>query len=183
MIMTRNSVPGFTRSALLCERLCSSWSKLLGILFLFVVSTAGVVAETRVVQGTWRSDQIDESGSSTPVAIYGKGGGDEITGSAFNDEIEGGSGNDSVSAGGGDDILRVVGNDNGRDFVNGGDGYDRILGSVGDDTIGHVHTGTGDSRPRAPHPLPPVCGGQRSARARLAGPSPAYAGAGRSAWL
>lgn len=75
------------------------------------------------------------------VNIFGEGGDDYITGSAFNDLVYGGAGNDVISGDTGDDTL--LGND-GDDTLNGGVGVDSLVGAQGQDTIYAMKTG--------PHP-------------------------------
>ena len=99
------------------------------------LAATDVAAQTRVVEGTRYSDQIDESGSDVPVEVYGLGGRDTITGSRFGDTLDGGSGNDNIRGGGGDDAIVVSGTAAGLDVVSGEQGYDRIVGSPGDDNI------------------------------------------------
>jgi Ca2+-binding RTX toxin-like protein len=62
-------------------------------------------------------------GSSSPLALLGEGGVDQLTGGSSADVIDGGSGNDAVlAAGGGNDVIRGgTGSDIG---VNGGSGTD-----------------------------------------------------------
>ena len=69
--------------------------------------------------GTSAGDTEDRSASATPVALYGFGGDDTITGGAGDDLIAGGSGNDTIRGG---DVFAGTG----ADTLAGGAGFDRI---------------------------------------------------------
>ncbi len=136
MHVSSSSVSVLVISGLSARRPRGLWLRVFSALFLLSFSPYVFAADTRVIEGTRWSDQIDESASPGPVEIYGRGGADTIWGSAFGDTIEGGGGNDSLSADDGDDVFIYTGINSGLDAVSGGAGYDRIIGSTEDDTIG-----------------------------------------------
>jgi len=88
----------------------------------------GVVQTGELIEGTSSADFIDCSTSTTRHDIYGHGGADTITGSAYNDFIAGGGGNDTIHGGDGPDAIDGGGND---DIIYGQGGNDVIFGGVG----------------------------------------------------
>lgn len=85
-----------------------------------------------VVYGGDGNDRIFATDARHPVAIYGEGGHDLITGGLANDLLDGGDGVDRISGGPGDDLIRGGA---GSDCVYGGAGNDVLLGGAGDDTL------------------------------------------------
>ncbi|WP_312527753.1 hypothetical protein [Paracoccus sp. (in: a-proteobacteria)] len=63
------------------------------------------------------------------VSIYGGGGKDHITGSAWDDVIDGGSSNDTIYGGAGDDFIQ---SSTGHDLIYGGTGNENIRWGLGD---------------------------------------------------
>lgn len=96
------------------------------------------------INGSNMADTIDVSASLTGFiaqGIYGLGGDDIITGSAFADYIAGGAGADTIDAGAGNDaILGEAGND----ILIGGVGADDISGGADDDLMTGGTTATPD---------------------------------------
>ncbi len=86
-----------------------------------------------LVEGTSAPDSsLGSSGLTTPLAIYGFGGDDNLFGGTGNDSLFGGAGNDSLRGNAGADLLS--GGD-GNDTLNGGLGNDSLSGGAGVDTI------------------------------------------------
>ncbi len=74
-------------------------------------------------QGNSGADTFNAATQSGAVYIYGMGGDDTLTGSAFGDFLDGGDGSDTLAGGDGADLL----------FGNGGS--DILLGQGGDDSL------------------------------------------------
>lgn len=66
------------------------------------------------------------------IAYYGKGGDDQITGTAYNDRLYGDDGNDTIHGGAGDDTLYGGA---GNDTLYGDAGKNTFYGGAGNDTI------------------------------------------------
>ncbi len=87
-------------------------------------------ASVEWAQGNFEGDIFNAASQNAGVFIYGLGGADKITGSAFGDFLDGGDGNDTMAGGDGNDILMI----DSSDFnINGGAGFDSLF----------VRTGTG----------------------------------------
>ena len=94
----------------------------------FVQTAAAVTlnmgtASIEWVQGNAGADTFNAASQSSAVYLYGMGGNDTLTGSAFGDYLDGGDGADTLAGGGGADLL----------FGNGGS--DILLGQGGDDSL------------------------------------------------
>ena len=104
----------------------------------FVQDVATVVtldmgaASIEWAQGNAGGDTFNAASQSARVYIYGMGGNDTLTGSAFGDFIDGGEGGDSLA---GDDGIDTLIGGNGDDTLNGGDGVDVLIGGAGADTL------------------------------------------------
>jgi serralysin len=84
------------------------------------------VGNNTALTGTSGNDVFDFSGLTAKTGllyVYGNGGNDTLTGSAFDDDLRGGAGNDVLSGGDGNDSLY------------GQAGVDNIDGGAGNDTI------------------------------------------------
>ncbi|WP_353143379.1 beta strand repeat-containing protein [Acinetobacter pragensis] len=81
----------------------------------------GVQSNTAVIIGN--NSNLDQSGASTSVQIFGLDGDDTITGSNFADIIRGGTGTDTINGGAGNDIII------------GGKGDDTLTGDLGRDVF------------------------------------------------
>ena len=75
------------------------------------------------VQGNAGADSFNAASQTGAVYIYGQGGNDTITGSAFGDYLDGGDGTDTLAGGGGADLML------------GNGGSDILLGEGGDDSL------------------------------------------------
>jgi serralysin len=84
------------------------------------------------VQGNAGNDVFAAAGQSSAVYIYGMGGDDTLTGSAFGDYLDGGDGTDTLSGGDGADLM--LGN-GGVDILRGDGGDDSIIELGGDSVI------------------------------------------------
>ncbi|CCQ72937.1 calcium-binding protein [Magnetospira sp. QH-2] len=93
---------------------------------------------TDVLQGSWRNDVMDFTGTELRniERIDGGNGQDTIFGSEAADTIQGANGNDILVGGAGDDRFLVQGSGHGFDEIDGGNGQDSIQGSADDDVIG-----------------------------------------------
>ena len=94
----------------------------------FVQTSAAVTmnmgtASIEWVQGNAGNDIFNAATQTRAVYIYGQGGDDRLTGSAFGDYIDGGDGTDRLEGGHGADILL------------GNGGSDILLGEEGDDSL------------------------------------------------
>ncbi|MNZ01070.1 Poly(beta-D-mannuronate) C5 epimerase 5 [compost metagenome] len=83
--------------------------------------TDGIQSTTTVIKDN--GSNLNQSGATTSVQIFGLGGDDTITGSNFADIIRGGTGNDTINAGAGNDIII------------GGKGNDTLTGGLGRDVF------------------------------------------------
>ena len=83
-------------------------------------------------QGNSGADTFNAASQTSAVYIYGMGGDDTITGSAFGDYLDGGDGNDTLAGGDGNDLL--VGN-GGSDIMLGQGGDDSLIELGGDSQI------------------------------------------------
>jgi Ca2+-binding RTX toxin-like protein len=83
------------------------------------------------VQGSAGNDTFDAASQTGAVYIYGMGGDDTLTGSAFGDYLDGGDGTDTLAGGDGADLM--LGN-GGSDILR-GDGGDDSLIELGDDSV------------------------------------------------
>ncbi|MEK7688078.1 MAG: M10 family metallopeptidase C-terminal domain-containing protein, partial [Pseudomonadota bacterium] len=84
------------------------------------------------VQGNAGGDTFNASSQTGAVYIYGQGGDDTLTGSAFGDYIDGGDGTDTLEGGGGADLM--LGN-GGSDILRGQGGDDSLIELGGDSVI------------------------------------------------
>jgi Ca2+-binding RTX toxin-like protein len=84
------------------------------------------------VQGHAGNDIFDAASQSGAVYIYGMGGDDTLTGSAFGDYLDGGDGTDTLAGGDGADLM--LGN-GGVDILRGEGGDDSIIELGGDSVI------------------------------------------------
>jgi len=84
------------------------------------------------VQGHAGNDVFDAAGQTSAVYIYGMGGDDMLTGSAFGDYLDGGDGTDTLSGGDGADLM--LGN-GGVDILRGEGGDDSLIELGGDSVI------------------------------------------------
>jgi uncharacterized protein (TIGR03382 family) len=121
--------------------------------------TLNALPSVMIIHGKAGNDTINCAAFGMKVSLYGEGGNDTITGTAFNDVIEastgddfcnGGNGNDRINGGadqdtlnggGGNDTFVTGKNFDGWDIVNGDAGNDNI--SYGARTIG-VNAGNGE---------------------------------------
>ena len=83
-------------------------------------------------QGNDGGDTFNAATQSSAVYIYGMGGNDTLTGSAFGDYIDGGDGTDTLEGGGGADLM--LGN-GGSDILRGQGGDDSLIELGGDSVI------------------------------------------------
>jgi T1SS-143 domain-containing protein len=107
--------------------------------------TGGIANVVRIHLGTSLSTTFS-AGGTTPAAMYGFGGSDNLTGGSAGDWIFGGVGTDTLTGGGGADTLVGGANDDtfslaNGDFVAG----ESIDGGSGNDTIALTTTGDGQS--------------------------------------
>ena len=84
------------------------------------------------VQGNAGADTFDAASQTGAVYIYGQGGDDTLTGSAFGDYIDGGDGSDTLAGGDGADLM--LGN-GGSDILRGQGGDDSLIELGGDSQI------------------------------------------------
>ena len=84
------------------------------------------------VQGNAGNDVFDAASQTGAVYIYGMGGDDTLTGSAFGDYLDGGDGTDTLAGGDGADLM--LGN-GGVDILRGDGGDDSIIELGGDSVI------------------------------------------------
>ncbi len=85
-----------------------------------------------VVYGGDGNDQIYATDARFPIAIFGEGGHDQITGGSADDMLDGGDGVDRLWGSAGDDLIR--GGD-GDDFLYGREGNDILIGGAGNDYL------------------------------------------------
>jgi hypothetical protein len=97
--------------------------------FVPCVVSVGVTQTATTVTGTSADDTIDCTNASPGKTIFGYGGNDTITGTAYGDRITGGNGNDTITGGPGDDVIE------------GGNGNDTLTGSAGNDVVTDVGDG------------------------------------------
>ena len=103
-----------------------------------LVQTAEVVtlnmatASIEWARGNDGGDVFTAAGQTVAVYLYGQGGNDTLTGSAFGDYIDGGVGDDILFGGAGNDTL--FGN-TGSDIMRGQDGDDSLIELGGDSLI------------------------------------------------
>jgi Ca2+-binding RTX toxin-like protein len=83
------------------------------------------------IYGGAGDDNIDNTGSTTPLFVAGLGGNDTLIGGEANDFLDAGAGNDSLSGGGGKDTL--IGGV-GTDAFDAGGGDDQIVADAADTT-------------------------------------------------
>jgi Ca2+-binding RTX toxin-like protein len=85
-----------------------------------------------IVKGSDFADTIvaGQNAFSLNNRLFGRGGADNITGSASSDLLVGGGANDTIRAGGGDDTLK---GNKGADLLVGGGGFDIGFGGSGND--------------------------------------------------
>ena len=100
----------------------------------------GVTQTATTVTGSGGNDTIDCTSADPGKTIYGLGGNDTITGTAFNDTIDGGVGNDTLTGGVGNDTLR---GDLGMDTLNGSAGNDNLSGPGIDLAVDTLNGGDG----------------------------------------
>ncbi|WP_216070680.1 S-layer family protein, partial [Acinetobacter sp. 8I-beige] len=81
----------------------------------------GIQSNTTVIKDN--GSNLNQSGATSSVQIFGLDGDDTITGSNFADIIRGGTGNDTINAGAGNDIII------------GGKGDDTLTGGLGRDVF------------------------------------------------
>ena len=108
----------------------------------FVQDSAAVTLDMGASSIEWAlgsdgADTFNAASQTSAVYIYGLGGDDTLTGSAFGDYIDGGDGIDTLAGGNGDDLL--VGN-GGSDILK-GEGGDDYLIELGGDSV--IEGGTG----------------------------------------
>ena len=84
------------------------------------------------VQGNAGNDVFNAASQSGAVYLYGMGGDDTLTGSAFGDYLDGGDGTDTLSGGDGADLM--LGN-GGSDILRGDGGDDSLIELGGDSVI------------------------------------------------
>ena len=84
------------------------------------------------VLGNAGNDTFDAASQTGAVYIYGMGGDDTLTGSAFGDYLDGGDGTDTLAGGDGADLM--LGN-GGSDILRGDGGDDSIIELGGDSVI------------------------------------------------
>jgi RTX calcium-binding nonapeptide repeat (4 copies)/FG-GAP-like repeat len=91
--------------------------------------------------GNAGNDIASAAGVTVGSFIDGRGGSDQITGSAQGDVLVGGTGNDTVNAGAGGDLVMgdagtdTLNGEDGDDVIFAGDGNDVVHGGVGNDTL------------------------------------------------
>jgi Ca2+-binding RTX toxin-like protein len=93
-----------------------------------IVNGKHVYDDAGVVEGTKKADTINCANSNIGLEIYGYGGNDTITGTAFDDFIAGGGGRDIIRGGAGNDAIDGGASD---DDLFGEEGNDIIFGGVG----------------------------------------------------
>ncbi|SDD50617.1 Hemolysin-type calcium-binding repeat-containing protein [Actinokineospora iranica] len=103
----------------------------------------GVTQTNTTVTGSGANDTIDCTNSDPGKTIYGNGGNDTITGTAFNDVIHGNDGNDTLTGGIGNDTLS---GGLGEDTVNGSAGNDSLTGPGTDFAVDTLSGGTGTDK-------------------------------------
>ncbi len=84
------------------------------------------------VQGNAGNDVFNAASQSGAVYLYGMGGDDTLTGSAFGDYLDGGDGTDTLAGGDGADLM--LGN-GGSDILRGEGGDDSLIELGGDSVI------------------------------------------------
>ena len=89
-------------------------------------------ASVEWAQGNAGADTFNASSQTSAVYIYGMGGNDTLTGSAFGDYLDGGDGTDTLAGGDGADLL--LGN-GGADILRGQGGDDSLIELGGDSVI------------------------------------------------
>ena len=90
-------------------------------------------ANSSIIKGTSANDvNLDQSGATSSVRIYGLGGDDTIIGSNYADIIRGGTGIDTIDGGAGNDLI--IGG-KGNDILTGGLGRDVFRWEAGDQGI------------------------------------------------
>ena len=103
----------------------------------FVMTAAAVTlnmgtASIEWVQGNAGADSFNAASQTGAVYIYGMGGNDTVTGSAFGDYLDGGDGTDTLAGGDGADLI--LGN-GGSDILRGEGGDDSLIELGGDSVI------------------------------------------------
>lgn len=78
------------------------------------------------------NDNLDATGMTESVWLFGQGGNDVLTGGDENDHLDGGSGNDTINGGAGNDTL--IGG-SGADQLSGGSGNDLLVVDINDTLI------------------------------------------------
>ncbi len=105
--------------------------------------TVSSAAFGTLIEGTLNSDtSLGSASFTTPLAIYGFDGNDNLFGGTGNDSLFGGTGSDSLSGNAGADLLS--GGD-GNDTLNGGLGNDTLNGGTGVDTVAAYNLATDGS--------------------------------------